>query len=146
MTPQVLIRLRRQVLFVPLSIYIFRFTYFLRCQRFGVLNILACRQPSSTTLREGKRCNHCPIMPTPPKKNRKRKGKGGTPLTTPENCGKHQYRKFSPTTKLREPLISCVNSTCLSFMNRTRAKEEEEIGNSSAFVSSKWLHPLNSPA
>jgi hypothetical protein len=143
MTPQVFIRLQRRL---------FRFTYFdsyfLRCQRFGVLNILACRQHSSNTLREGKRCNQLSCLPSPPKKNRKRKEKGGTPLTTPENCGKRQYRnrKFSLTTKLWEPLISCVNSTCLSFMNRTRAKEEEENGNSSAFVSSKWPHPLNSPA
>jgi hypothetical protein len=49
-------------------------------------------------------------MPTPRKKNRKRKGKSGAPPTTPENGGKRQYRKFSPTTKkLREPLIEAVD-------------------------------------
>jgi hypothetical protein len=85
-------------------------------------------------------------MPTPRKKNRKRKGKSGTPPTTPENGGKRQYHKFSPTTKLREPLISCVNSTCLSFMNRTRAKEEEEIGNSSAFCFKQVAAPSQQPS
>jgi hypothetical protein len=75
-------------------------------------------------------------MPTPRKKNRKRKGKSGTPPTTPENCGKRQYRRFSPTPttqKLREPLISCAairpvrtKSTKVVCNDETKEKEEEE--------------------
>jgi hypothetical protein len=73
-------------------------------------------------------------MPTPRKKIRKRKGKSGTPPATPENGGKRQYRKFSPTTmKLREPLMEAAANEGIQI------KRENTDKNVKQRIVSKWI-------
>jgi len=107
------------------SIYIF-----LRSQRFRILKILPRRQPSSTHYAKGKRCNRCPIMPTPRKKKDKRKGGSRTPPSSPEDTGKRKNRTFTPRTKaFREPLLEAAANEALDAKAKGGKKRQ----------ASKWV-------
>jgi hypothetical protein len=73
-------------------------------------------------------------MPTPRKKFRKRKEKSGTLPTTPDNGGKRQYRKFSPTTKkLRDPLIEAAANEGIQIKRKNFDKNGKQR------IVSKWI-------